>query len=75
MTRWPRMMKRKTAAEYCDLSESAFENEVAQGRLPSPIMLGGREHWSQLALDRALAILTGDEPLPEWEQDFQRRYG
>lgn len=75
MTRWPRMMKRKTAAEYCDLSESAFENEVAKSRLPSPVMLGGREHWSQLALDRALAILTGDEQLPEWEQDFQKRYG
>ena len=75
MTRWPRMMRRRTASEYCDLTESAFENEVAKGRLPSPVMLGGREHWSQLALDRALAILTGEEPLPEWEQDFNRKYG
>ena len=69
------MMRRRTASEYCDLSESAFESEVAKGRLPSPVMLGGREHWSQLALDRALAILTGEEPLPEWEQDFNRKYG
>ena len=68
-------MRRRTAAEYVDLSEAAFEQEVLAGRLPSPVMLGGKEHWSQLALDRALAILTGDEPLPEWEQEFQRRYG
>lgn len=73
--RWPRSMKRKTAAEYVDMSESAFTAEVLAGRLPSPIMLGGREHWSQLALDRALAMLTGEEPLPEYEREFQKRYG
>ena len=75
MTRWPRMMKRKTAAEYCDLSESAFEREVLAGRLPCAIVLGGRDHWCQRSLDRALAMLTGEEPLPEWEREFQRRYG
>ncbi len=75
MTRWPRMMKRKTAAEYVDLSESAFEREVLAGRLPCAIVLGGRDHWSQLALDRALARLTGEEPLPEWEAEFEKRYG
>lgn len=73
--RWPRMMKRKTAAEYVDMSESAFENEVAQGRLPAPIILGGRDHWCQRSLDRALGMLTGDEDQPEWEKDFERRYG
>ena len=75
MSRWPRMMKRKTAAEYCDLSESAFEGEVLAGRLPSPVMLGKREHWCQRALDRALAMLTGEQDLPEWEQELNRRYG
>jgi predicted DNA-binding transcriptional regulator AlpA len=75
VTRWPRMMKRKTAAEYVDMSESAFEREVMAGRLPCPIMLGGREHWCQLALDRALAQLTGSDELPDWEKEFQRRYG
>lgn len=29
----PRMMKRKTAAQYCDLSEAAFEREIIAGRL------------------------------------------
>ena len=72
---WPRMMKLATAAQYCDLSASAFMGEVAAGRLPAPVLLGGRDHWSQLALDRALARLTGEEALPEWEQEFQARYG
>ena len=73
--RWPRMMKRRTAAEYVDMSESAFTREVDEGRLPSPVMLGGREHWDRLALDNAVAMLCGGEELPEYEKEFQRRYG
>ena len=73
--RWPRMMKLATAAQYCDLTPPAFLAEVAAGRLPCPVMLGKRDHWDRLALDKALAILTGEEELPEWEQEFQRRYG
>lgn len=29
MTRWPRMPKRQTAAEYCELSVAAFERQEA----------------------------------------------
>jgi hypothetical protein len=75
VTRWPRMMKRRTAAEYCDLSEAAFEREVVAGRLPCAIMLGGRDHWDRQALDKALAILTGEADIPEWEKELHRRYG
>lgn len=72
---WPRMMKLETASRYCDLSASAFLGEVAAGRLPAPVLLGKRDHWDRVALDRALAILTGEQALPEWEQEFQARYG
>jgi len=75
MTRWPRLMKRKTAAEYVDMSESAFVGEVLAGRLPEPVHIGKREHWDRKALDNAIAILTGEAELPEWEQDLNRRYG
>lgn len=75
MSRWPRMMRRKTAAEYCDLSEAAFEREVIACRLPCPVALGGREHWDRLALDRALAVLTGETDTPQWEQEFNLKYG
>ncbi len=61
----PRMMLRPRAAHYCDLTETLFEREVAAGRLPPPVMLGGKEHWSKVALDEALERLAGDR-LPDW---------
>ena len=56
---WPAMMKRPTAARYCDLSVAEFEREVNEGRLPLPIMLGNSEHWSRRKLDEALELLYG----------------
>jgi hypothetical protein len=70
--RWPHMMKRATAAAYCDLSESAFIGEVAAGRLPTGVNLGGRDHWFRPALDKALAQIAGDDS-PEYEQEFWSR--
>ena len=66
------MMKRTTAAAYCDLSESAFTGEVAAGRLPSPVTLGGREHWFRPALDRALEAIAGSM-ISDHEKDFWSR--
>jgi predicted DNA-binding transcriptional regulator AlpA len=57
---WPRMMRRATAALYCDLSQPEFEREVSAGRLPMPVKLGNSEHWSQAAIDEMLMLLTGD---------------
>lgn len=73
--RWPRTMKRKTAAEYCDLSEAAFEREVASGRLPASFSLGGREHWDKAALDAAIARLTGAADEPDYRRELRERYG
>lgn len=70
----PRMMKRATAAAYCDLSVAAFEREVAAGTLPMPVMLGNREHWCKNALDRALDALTGAEPVPDYRRKLRQRY-
>jgi hypothetical protein len=70
--RWPHMMKRATAAAYCDLSESAFVGEVAAGRLPSPVNLGGRDHWFRPALDHSLSIIAGDMAA-DYEKDFWNR--
>lgn len=52
---WPQMMRRRTAAAYLDLTESAFIREVYRNTLPMPVLLGGRESWSRQAIDRALA--------------------
>jgi len=56
---WPMMMQRKTAAAYCDLSEVAFEREVAGGRISSPVMFGGSDHWHREALDKEIARIAG----------------
>jgi predicted DNA-binding transcriptional regulator AlpA len=61
------MMKRGTAALYCDLSVAEFEREVASGRLPMPVVLGNSEHWSRVAIDDMLNRLAGDGE-PDWRE-------
>lgn len=75
MNAWPRMMKRQTAAAYCDLSVAAFEREIVAGRLPSSVQLGGREHWCRNALDKALDNLTGGGDTPDYRKELLERYG
>jgi len=55
----PRLMTRKTACTYCDISAAAFEREVVAGKLPQPVVFGGRDHWDRKAIDAALDALTG----------------
>lgn len=57
---WPAMMRKQTAISYCDLSEAAFEREIAAGRLPDGILFGGKPHWYKAALDKALAVIAGE---------------
>lgn len=64
----PRMMQRPRAAHYCDLTEQGFEREVAAGRLPPPVKLGGKDHWSRVTLDEFLARLSG-EGGGDWRKD------
>lgn len=73
MTR--RMLLRKDAAAYCSLSIAAFEREIATGRLPLPVMLGGKEHWCIRALDKSLDAITGQGDLPDYERRFNERFG
>ena len=76
MTRWPAMMRRKTAAEYLELSEAAFEREVVAGRLPAAIVLGGRDHWSKDAIDAAIArLMGGGTDMPDYRRKTLERYG
>ncbi|MBB4857209.1 excisionase family DNA binding protein [Novosphingobium chloroacetimidivorans] len=72
---WPGAMKRKTAAAYLDLSEAAFDRDVAAGVLPPSFVLGGKPHWRKEALDKALELLCGDGPVPEHIRRFEERHG
>lgn len=73
---WPRMMRRPTAAAYCDMRIPDFEREVLAGRLPQPVDLGGEERWSRVRLDEALDRLTGEAPPApaDWRRE-QPLYG
>lgn len=70
--RWPALMKRATLAEYLDMGETAVVREVAAGRLPPPVMFGGREHWRKDAVDAAIAI-TGGESAQDHIARFEER--
>ncbi len=72
---WPQAMRRKTAAAYCDLSIHSFDKEVAAGRLPMPVKLGGMDHWHRQALDGALRYVFGDRNPNDTdiEPDYMRK--
>lgn len=64
---WPRMMKLKTAAQYCDLAPADFMREVAAARLPLPVKLGRDEHWDREAIDSDLSRLSG--AVSDWRKE------
>ena len=64
---WPALMRRQTAAAYCDMKPAEFEGEVTTGRLPMPKLVGREQRWSRRALDEALERLMG-AGTPDWRQ-------
>ncbi|GLT02275.1 hypothetical protein GCM10007897_36810 [Sphingobium jiangsuense] len=70
---WPRLMSKATLARYLDITPTELEREVMQGRLPMPVKVGSRDHWSRSAVDASVETLTG-ERLDDWRKD-QPLYG
>lgn len=64
---WPRLMKRSTASRYCDLAPAKFTAEVAAGRLPLPVRIGGEDHWDRAAIDEDISRLSGHAS--DWRKD------
>lgn len=71
---WPKMMKRETAAKYCDMSVNSFLKEIAAGRLPAGVQFGGLLHWHRNALDKALALIAGEADDDEIARELRDRY-
>lgn len=65
------MMLRKTAVQYCDISDAQFGREVMDRRLPQPVLFGGKEHWHRASLDRALAVIAGEESVSRWRENSE----
>lgn len=55
----PRLMKKSTAAAYCDMSDAAFDRAVSAGHIPMPLQLGKIKYWHRPAIDAALDALAG----------------
>lgn len=53
----PILMKRKTAAAYCDMAEAAFMRSVTIGDLPQPISIGNKDYWHRSAIEGAVTLL------------------
>jgi hypothetical protein len=59
----PRLLSRSQAANYCNVSTSAFSNWVRSGKLPPP--LPGTKRWDIKAIDFALDAISGLQAQPE----------
>jgi hypothetical protein len=57
LTLLPRLLNRQQAAEYCNISPSAFSNWVRSGKLPPS--LPGTTRWDLKAIDFALDAMSG----------------
>jgi hypothetical protein len=62
MTLWPGLLKRESAAKYCDMKPAEFDKAVASGDLPSPIMVNGKHLWRRADID----ALEPGNPLYGW---------
>lgn len=57
-SRWPRGMQRATAAEYCDVSVTTFDENMKKGAFPQPFQLPtGMLLWDRADLDAAIDAL------------------
>jgi predicted DNA-binding transcriptional regulator AlpA len=65
--RWPAVMSREIAAEYCSLSASGFDQWVREGRLPPPI--SGTKRWSRAAIDHRVSLVDGTAGLTQSDDD------
>jgi predicted DNA-binding transcriptional regulator AlpA len=73
----PRLLNRRQAAAYCNLSPTTFSNWVRAGKLPAP--LPGTTRWDLKAIDSALDAMSGLQQqqdlsaLDEWRANRARR--
>jgi hypothetical protein len=56
--RWPRLLNRALAAEYCGIGLDTFNANVDRGALPRPLQLPtGAMLWDRTELDAAIDVL------------------
>ncbi len=56
----PRGLSRVEAAQYIGVSPTTFDQMVADGRMPKPKRIDGRNVWDRHQLDSAFAALPDE---------------
>jgi hypothetical protein len=74
--RWPRLLNRALAAEYCGVGIDTFNANVDRGALPRPLELPtGAMLWDRAELDGAIDLLkTGRRPVEESISNVRQEY-
>jgi predicted DNA-binding transcriptional regulator AlpA len=74
--RWPRLLNRAVAAEYCGVGIDTFNANVDRGALPRPLQLPtGAVLWDRAELDGAIDLLkTGRDPAEETIGNVREAY-
>ena len=57
----PRGLSRAQSAAYIGTGTTKFDELVADGRMPKPKRIDGRNVWDRLGLDEAFAALPGGD--------------
>lgn len=64
----PRGLSREIAATYIGVSPSKFDQMVADGRMPKPILIDGRRVWDRIKIDRSFdALSEADADSTKWK--------
>lgn len=67
--RWPKMLDRRTAAEYCGVSVNHFLTHCPV----APTLIGGKKLWNRRGIDAWLdGPIGGGENLPSAEEWLER---
>ena len=56
----PRGLSRVQSAEYIGVGPTKFDELVADGRIPRPTRIDGRNVWDRVKLDEGFAALAED---------------
>jgi predicted DNA-binding transcriptional regulator AlpA len=64
----PRGLSRSSAAAYIGVSESKFDEMVADGRMPRPKRIDRRTIWDKLQVDEAFSRLPDENDANPWDE-------
>ena len=62
-------LSRVQSAAFVGVGTTKFDEMVADGRMPKPKRVDGRNIWDRLALDEDFAALPSDEDANPWDED------